>query len=67
MAGDGEARVVHAAPLWEVRAPGHSSSHATQQLAMAAARDWLHRNDGGELVVEDEQGRVLLKDVLAPH
>lgn len=40
--------------------------YKTQQEAIAAARETLHRQRGGELIVVDRNGRIRSKDTVAP-
>jgi hypothetical protein len=41
-----------------------ASLHETQEDAMHAAREMLHRNGGGELKVKGEDGKIRLKDTV---
>lgn len=54
---------------WDVKAPGakRASSHQqTQAAAIDAARQIVHNQGGGELVVHNRQGQIRDKDTIPP-
>jgi hypothetical protein len=62
-----ERHVVPTEGGWEVKRPGTkrpSSRHATQQEAIAHAREILRNRGGGEIVVHMKDGRIRDKDTV---
>jgi len=43
-----------------------SSTHTTQQAAIAAAKDLLQKQGGGELITKGVDGKIRSKDTIAP-
>ena len=61
--------VVWEDPQWAVKKPNTStamSKHNTQDQAIEAARTWLRRNGGGELIVHGKDGKISRRDTVPP-
>ena len=68
--GRGDRWVVpHDSGGWDVKAPGTdraSSHHGTQAGAIDRAREIIHNQGGGELIVQNREGQIRQKDTIAP-
>lgn len=69
--GKGRDRTVSKRPdgTWENKrndAERASSTHSTQQAAIAKAKELLQKQGGGELITKGVDGKVRSKDTIAP-
>jgi Uncharacterized protein conserved in bacteria (DUF2188) len=68
--GQGDRWVVpHDGGGWDVKAPGAdraSSHHDTQADAVGRAREIIHNQGGGELIVQNREGQIRQKDTISP-